>query len=1035
MKAKALILSALLCLVGWSNAFSQTWVGEEPAAGNWYLYHPNWGFLHADASSSYPINSLSEATRFTITGTGTTATKLGYEVGSTTYYLNNNNGEMRINTTGSNLYVRIGDAVNGYYITTYSASSLNTSGSGNNRYLNVWVGGAGWSRGNGGNKTQWRFISDNQLSEVNSRPAECPSIAEATFANRIDLTAWAIQNPNMLWNSPWNSTTPNETGSWFSKKTTNKQYKGQGDGFSTQFYENWNENALSGKIYTTTLQALPAGSYCLTAEVMANNEIAGNKNVALYASANGLEGGEEFIQRGDAHSHDMYFYLPTAQVVEYGLNAKNATSNHLGIGKVSLQYMGTENVVTYYDKLGEFRGLYNELKALAEGTSLTSALATEITTTLNDGKVGETSYATVASTDDAYDKEALQTGISKMAQMLENDVAVQATFANVKEYLGKFFEGDVLTGYMTTLNEKKTVLEIENFIQDLYATVKANYKAGDDITFLVADNSFELTGSNSRWTSTDHDGAKIHGGEVNRDGEHIWSSTASISQTITGLKAGVYSVTARVAGNVKITLNNDAIENWTLNNENMSSLELDTARVVLSSDGDLTIAISSNAAFKADYVTLQYLGAASTTTPANFESLVQTAQEKRNALGFDKDQYAPYANIVALETLKEAERVYNVYKEHPGVVPPYTDAESASIVTGLQNWTQNTADLDAVYNGNFAQGQGSPAVDIEKYGWSRNNAWGQFVTYDNEDNESKTAYYNQPGAMVYGTAGNYTMPLKKDVVYVLTFQYASQANGSNNGITASIDNENANVFEKSFEANPTIYTATGAFKPVSVKFTAPTTGNYVLTLANQGNTVITGVSITKVASSEVTVAVSDAKWATFIAPFDVDLTGTTIEAYTCYGVTENVLNLAPVSNNVIPANTPVILHSAAQASKNVEGCNIANENEYTVGLLTGTHEDVTVGAGHYMLAKQNDKVAFYKTDANRINKAGKAYLDMPEGTEARAFYFSEDDETTAIESIQAIMNSNEPIYDLNGRKLDRLQKGINIIGGHKVLVK
>lgn len=1026
MKAKTLILSALLYLFGWSNAWATidentVWVGEEKTNLNFYLY--NYGdklWIGNNNNTPTSVSSQNDAILFTISDKS-----LYYN--DKNHYLRNDNGA----ATFSGTYGWFKTVPTHTWDGNKDGWSLNDKTlveTGDTRFLKAYSGGLEFPKKSdrGDNYQKWILISEDQVTEANSRPSSCPNLTDASFntENRIDITTWAIKNYNVTWNNPITTTT----------KAQNKQYQNAISGFSTtRFYENWNEKALSGKIYTTTLQALPPGSYCLTAEIMANNETSGNKNVALYALADGLQGGEEFIQRGDAHSHDMYFYLPTAQVVEYGINAKNATSNWFGIGKVSLQYMGTENVVTYYDKLGEFRGLYNELKALAEGTTLTSALATEITTTLNDGKVGDIPYATVASIDGDYNKDALQTEIDKLVVMLENAVAVQATFANVTEYLGKFFEGDVLDGHMTTLNEKKTVLEIETFIQELYATVKANYKAGDDITFLVADNSFELTGSNSRWNSDDHDGAKVHDSEVNRDGEHIWSSTASISQTITGLKAGVYRVTARVAGNVKITLNDDDIENWTLNNENMKSLELDTARVVLSTNGDLTIAISSNAnaAFKVDYVTLQYLGAASTTTPANFEALVQAAQEKRNALGFDKDQYAPYTNIIALETLKEAERVYNVYKNYPGVVPPYTDAENTSIVTGLQNWNINATDVDAVYNGNFAQGQGSRAVDIEKYGWSRNNAWGQFVTFDN----GKTAYYNQPGAMVYGTAGNYTMPLKKDVVYELIFHYASQANGSNNGITASIDNENGNVFEKSFEANPTIYTAADAFKTASVKFTAPTTGNYVLKLANQGNTVITNVSITKVPSTSVTVSVSDAKWATFIAPFDVDLTETTIEAYTCDGVTNNIITITELNDKVIPANTPVILHSVAAESKTVEGCNIANENAYTEGLLTGTHTDVTVGAGHYMLAKQNDVVAFYKTDANRVNKAGKAYLDMPEDTEARAFYFTEDDETTAIESIQAIMNNNEPIYDLNGRKLDRLQKGINIIGGHKVLVK
>lgn len=182
-------LFTFIALVAMSiGTWAWTWTGETAAAGSWYLYHPDWGFIHADASSSYPTKTVSDATIFTITATGTTATKLAYKVGNATYYLNNNNGTMLINTTGSNLYVRIGNATDGYYITTYSATSLNTSGSGNNRYLNVWDGGAGWSRGNSGNKTQWRFISADQMAVYNARNLAF----SATIANVADLAAGAV---------------------------------------------------------------------------------------------------------------------------------------------------------------------------------------------------------------------------------------------------------------------------------------------------------------------------------------------------------------------------------------------------------------------------------------------------------------------------------------------------------------------------------------------------------------------------------------------------------------------------------------------------------------------------------------------------------------------------------------------------------------------------------------------------------------------------------------------------------------------------
>ena len=44
-------------------------------------------------------------------------------------------------------------------------------------------------------------------------------------------------------------------------------------------------------------------------------------------------------------------------------------------------------------------------------------------------------------------------------------------------------------------------------------------------------------------------------------------------------------------------------------------------------------------------------------------------------------------------------------------------------------------------------------------------------------------------------------------------------------------------------------------------------------------------------------------------------------------------------------------------------------------------------------------------------------------------------EGTAIEGINPDEEGIAPIYDLNGRRLDKPRKGINIIGGKKILIK
>ena len=184
--------------------------------------------------------------------------------------------------------------------------------------------------------------------------------------------------------------------------------------------------------------------------------------------------------------------------------------------------------------------------------------------------------------------------------------------------------------------------------------------------------------------------------------------------------------------------------------------------------------------------------------------------------------------------------------------------------------------------------------------------------------------------------------------------------------------------------------------------------------------------------TEVTIAVTDAKWATFIAPFDVTIPAG-IEAYSCEGKDDNdVLTLVQVKST-IPANKPVILNAAEPASETQYGKNVATEDEYTVGWLTGTHVDKVVGKGKYMLAKKDGKVGFYPTNEGRVNKAGKAYLAIPASVKADALFFPGD--ADAIMAIEALTSGKAEIYDLSGKKLNTLQKGINIVNGKKIMVK
>ena len=111
----------------------------------------------------------------------------------------------------------------------------------------------------------------------------------------------------------------------------------------------------------------------------------------------------------------------------------------------------------------------------------------------------------------------------------------------------------------------------------------------------------------------------------------------------------------------------------------------------------------------------------------------------------------------------------------------------------------------------------------------------------------------------------------------------------------------------------------------------------------------------------------------------------------------------------------------------------------TVGLLTGVLQEGTVyvPSGSYILSKYNGRFAFYKVAGDNVKVAQqyRCYLTNPAPTAVSAFYLNGEGETTGINALLNGNNGETEIYDLSGKRLNHLQKGINIVNGQKVLVK
>ena len=178
-------------------------------------------------------------------------------------------------------------------------------------------------------------------------------------------------------------------------------------------------------------------------------------------------------------------------------------------------------------------------------------------------------------------------------------------------------------------------------------------------------------------------------------------------------------------------------------------------------------------------------------------------------------------------------------------------------------------------------------------------------------------------------------------------------------------------------------------------------------------------------------------YATFYSPVELELSYGRVKAYTGK-VDGNVFKLT--EQNVVPANIGVILE--LQEGAEVEnGYTFLKVKETTLtnldNDLAGTFAKTYVTDDAYVLAKKNDVVGLYKATKNQqentafLNNAFKAYL--PITSNAPMFSFDRGEGTTGIENSELTTQNSQLIYDLLGRRVEKMEKGIYIVNGKKII--
>jgi len=219
--------------------------------------------------------------------------------------------------------------------------------------------------------------------------------------------------------------------------------------------------------------------------------------------------------------------------------------------------------------------------------------------------------------------------------------------------------------------------------------------------------------------------------------------------------------------------------------------------------------------------------------------------------------------------------------------------------------------------------------------------------------------------------------------------------------------------------------------------------NGVLTISNMSAN--TTVAITFARASATTAITLENNLQTYCPLDDVDFSNVEgLKAFTATGYDHGTLTVSRVLN--APAGTGLLLQGTAGVTYQVP---YATQTGYYINLLHGLTQDTQVSptAGdqtNFLLGKKNGVTTFYRVAQTGTVSAGKAYLQLPTNvvgdlSGSRVMRIVADDETTGISETLPLNGNgemtNDNVYDLQGRRVEKPTRGLYIVNGRKVVIK
>ena len=469
-------------------------------------------------------------------------------------------------------------------------------------------------------------------------------------------------------------------------------------------------------------------------------------------------------------------------------------------------------------------------------------------------------------------------------------------------------------------------------------------------------------------------------------------------------------------------------------------------------------------------------------TDAEKEALadaIDAAEAK--TLGFENKEYAPYNNVDAIVALAAAKAIVPETASGAAVV-----AATTALTTATSAMVANDGEVNAIY---WDYSTLATTDKSKAYGWydpalSGNAEGSMYATRvfnhvngikgDGTDSNPGLAAVNHNVALFtkistnYGKVEGYTLPLKANRTYKLAFKYAGWTEPSESTISITDENgENPLAISGVVTVSGTAQngnSSTKAWANYEGYFAVPADGNYILNInrINMGGHVqrqlVMGNIDLRTASAlefadgtvptyapgtyptvKITRSLTADRWATAVYPFAVSGVDN-IAVLDSYNKETGALGFTSAAASV--ANEPFLMRSTSDkteitlsnvgVSATAASPAITKSEASLKGAYTTT--DITNAEKNYVLS--SNKIYSVGTAGATINPY-RAYIQIDQTVNARALsFFIDGDETTGIEGINAETKAIEgTVYNLQGQRVEKAQKGLFIKNGKKVVIK